>query len=133
MRAAIARVDAPSNPLAPNSTSADSSSAARISVLVRRTRTLVVVGDLRGMPSSVPLLSTDNKAREGRGHEHHPRYHESRSRFGASAAAVEGSVPGADRSRHAALGAPGICSYPPDLRVRLRPPIRWPGDVDRLL
>src|SRR5258705_5147271 len=60
MRAAIARVDAPSNPLAPNSTRADSSSASRISVLVRRRRTLFGCWVLRSIVRSVLLLSIDN-------------------------------------------------------------------------
>src|SRR6202008_2023217 len=119
MRAAIARVDAPSNPFAPNSTRADSSNASRISDLFRRRRTLSGVGVLRSIVRSVLLLSIDNSSREGYDHEHHPRHHKSRPRIDTSAAPVEGSVPGADRSRHAPLGAAAVRSDPPDLRIRL--------------
>src|ERR1700682_1969704 len=59
----MARVDAPSKPLAPNSISAESSRASRISVLARRRRGLGGAGVLRFIARSVPLLSTDNKER----------------------------------------------------------------------
>jgi hypothetical protein len=49
MRAAMARVEAPSKPLAPNSTSADFSSSSRISALGRRWRTLAGTLALRSV------------------------------------------------------------------------------------
>src|SRR3954447_26248761 len=60
----MARVEAPSKPLAPNSTRADFSRASRISVRVRRTRTLSRDCVLRCIARSVPLLSIDNKGRK---------------------------------------------------------------------
>src|SRR5580704_14109895 len=57
MRWAMDRVDAPSKPLAPNSTSADSSSRSRMSCLVRRTDLMLSFDNMEILPlTSEPFL-----------------------------------------------------------------------------